>query len=393
MELDRRLIANALGIPLPTGPVAPGPCIPESVNPSLLWTSILEGIAAERSIILADPGWPAAWKAVLIRQAAHAGIPPSILLATSGSTSLPKWCQHDLASLSAAAYGFASRYGKGQLPHAVVVLPQHHVGGILPVLRSAACQGKVHFADYRHPQSFLSAPFPLRQASLSLVPTQLSRILTRPEGAAVLREFGAIFVGGASCPTALLDQASRLDIPLAPCYGATETAAMVTALDPEAFLNGQRGVGQALPHARVSLTQKGRLQIQSAALFRGYLGDPPPDSPIPESARIFLSSDSGRWDENGSLHILARTDRVLISGGELVHPEAVEAAVREALPGCSVTCIGREDPLWGQRVEVVISLPQGLSLDEAVLLEVLRERLPPAAVPKQFHLRSNPLKS
>lgn len=388
MELDPGLIAHALNLAPPLGKNAKGPRVLDARSPLVFWKSLLEALAAGQSVVLPDPSWPAAWRETLLANATADPIPRSILIATSGSTALPKWCRHDLATLGTAAFGFATRYQSHNLAHSVVVLPQHHVGGLLPVLRSAACGGRVHFADYRHPESFQKAPFALRQASLSLVPTQLSRLLRQEEGPATLRAFGAVFIGGASCPMPLLDEACQQQIRLAPCYGATESAAMVTALDPDAFLNGRRGVGQAMPHAAVSLDAEGRLQIQSDALFRGYLDQPPRDP-----AQPYAPSDIGRWDEWGSLHILQRTDRVLLSGGELVHPEAVEAAVKAAIPGATATCIGVTDPLWGHRIELVLTLPPETSLDEPRLLEDLKKRLPPAAVPKRIHLRSGPLKA
>ncbi len=386
MELDLRLISNALGLPFPTSKQAGPVLISEALPPPQLWTTLLEALSSHAPVAIADPGWPEAWNDRLLPLSSSGTGPRDILLPTSGSTSIPKWCRHTIASLSSAAHGFATLYAK-ELPHAVVVLPQHHVGGLMPVLRAAACEGSVYFADYRLPENIQNAPFPLQQASMSLVPTQLKRLLQHPHGVPLLRRFGAIFVGGAACPGELLETARRENIRLAPCYGATETAAMVTVLDPAAFLSGHNGVGQPLPHASILLNEESRILIESPALFKGYLGEPPRDE-----CTAFATSDIGRWDQTGSLHVLKRSDRVLLSGGELVHPEAVEAAARECCPEAIPTCIGVEDPLWGQRVELVLSCPPHLPIQTAQLLLDLKKRLPPAAVPKHIHLRSEHLK-
>ena len=65
---------------------------------------------------------------------------------------------------------------------------------------------------------------------LSLVPTQLQRLLALPAAVAWLRGFRVIFVGGGPVWPELSDAAARAELPVSLSYGLTETAAMVTAL-------------------------------------------------------------------------------------------------------------------------------------------------------------------
>ena len=88
---------------------------------------------------------------------------------------------------------------------------------------------------------------------LSLVHTQLARLMGVPQARAWLRQVAVVWVGGAALPEALSAQARAAGIRLAPCYGATETAAMVSALPPGQFLAGVSGSGQPLADVRLRI--------------------------------------------------------------------------------------------------------------------------------------------
>ncbi len=122
-----------------------------STDPTRFWSELLGAIESGRSAVLIDPGWPEDWKrhAESVASRLDPKPEPRILIPTSGSTGLPKFCIHDTDTLGTAARAYEQRFGKNGVIHSVNILPQHHVGGLMPVLRSAACGGKVHFADYR----------------------------------------------------------------------------------------------------------------------------------------------------------------------------------------------------------------------------------------------------
>jgi O-succinylbenzoic acid--CoA ligase len=91
----------------------------------------------------------------------------------------------------------------------------------------------------RDPEALVEAVvLPDQPVLISLVPTQLARLMAVPQARAWLRQLAVVWVGGAALPEALAAQARSAGIRLAPCYGATETAAMVSALPPGQFLAG-----------------------------------------------------------------------------------------------------------------------------------------------------------
>ena len=64
----------------------------------------------------------------------------------------------------------------------------------------------------------------------------------------------------------------------------------------------------------------------------------------------FLTSDAGRLDEDGRLHVLGRIDDVVISGGVNVPLPAVAARLREHPEVEAVEVLGVPDEEWGTRV-------------------------------------------
>lgn len=376
-------------------------CLPDSVEPSFedaawiridcddpqeFWNRFIGAMKRKIPVVLMDPSWPATWKSHM--QELLEATPPEkgqILIPTSGSSGLPKLCVHDSDTLGFAATAFAKRFQSAGIIHSINVLPQHHVGGLMPVWRSAACEGKSVFANYRDTDLANSTGLPLGQCSLSLVPTQLGRLLQSSRTIQQLKEFGLVLTGGSACPPAILEKARHEGIRLAPCYGMTESAAMVTLLDPDAFLGGETGVGRALPGMSVTIERDGRIGILSESVQRGYQGVHSPFQRKP-----LVTSDVGQVDSAGSLHVLGRADRVINTGGEKVHPEQVEAAALSTGLVDDVQCRGIPDPDWGTRIELTIHPAKGVPDPEASLLEALRELLPPYALPKSILVEDLP---
>jgi O-succinylbenzoic acid--CoA ligase len=68
-------------------------------------------------------------------------------------------------------------------------------------------------------------------------------LINNPDGLRWLQSLDIIWIGGSMLPKDLADKARRKSIKLAPCYGTTETVAMVTCLSPKDFLKGSDSVG------------------------------------------------------------------------------------------------------------------------------------------------------
>jgi O-succinylbenzoic acid--CoA ligase len=265
-----------------------------------------------------------------------------LAIATGGSSGVPRWVRHDEVTMSAAVRGFTAHFGLKRV-NAVDVLPACHVSGFMARVRCAVTGGEYRPWSWKDLEAGRRPALPAGEWVLSLVPTQLQRLLKDEGSVEWLRRFRAVFIGGAALWPELAEAAAVARLPLSVSYGMTETAAMVTALLPEEFLAGQRSNGRVLPHARVGVNDEGVVTIEAESLFRGYW-------PAWREGAKFQTEDLGRLDAAGYLHVLGRRDAVINSGGKKIHPELVEAALRASGEFTDVAVVGVPDAEWGEVV-------------------------------------------
>lgn len=299
-------------------------------------------------VFLRDPRWGEAERTQVL--ALQAGIDPRetkidagwLCIPTGGSSGVIKYARHDERTLGAAAHGFFAHFGFARV-NVVDVLPPWHVSGLMARVRSQL-SGGTHVAwDWRRLQAGERPELARGDWVLSLVPTQLQRLLDSVAAVEWLRRFRVIFLGGGPVWKELADAAAAARLPVSLSYGMTETAAMVAALTPEEFFAGQRSSGRALPHARISLTEEGLIRIEGESVFRGYF-------PSTAESRCFVTQDLGEIELGGFLRVIGRRDAVIISGGEKIQPAEVEAALRATGEFEDVAVIAVPDAEWGQAV-------------------------------------------
>jgi o-succinylbenzoate---CoA ligase len=314
-------------------------------------------------VFLCSPGWTMAERAALRNVTSNLDLRPADLergwlcIPTGGTNSGQRFARHDERTLVAAVRGFCTHFGIEQV-NALDVLPAYHVSGLMARVRCAETGGEHIAWDWKRLETGELPELRTRDGDwvISLVPTQLQRLLTSEPAVAWLRKFRAIFVGGGPVWPELAETAARAELPVSLSYGTTETAAMVAALRPEEFLSGVRSCGTALPHARVALNAEGVVTVAGESLFRGYF-------PAGEVPGEFVTEDLGRFDERGHLHILGRRDAVILTGGKKVHPAEVEAALRASGEFADVAVIGVPDPEWGEAVVACYPAAPGATPD------------------------------
>lgn len=295
------------------------------------------------NIFLSNPSWQVAERSELglLARAEPCAEGGWLMIPSGGAGGGLKFARHDGRTISAAVEGFRAHFAIERI-NSVCVLPLYHVSGFMAWMRSALTGGSFTTWAWKDAES---GRFPARVPSdccLSLVPTQLQRLLGSRAAVDWLRKFSVIFIGGGPSWDSLIEKAAGLDLPLSTCYGATETAAMVAALRPEQFRNGMRGCGFALPHARIDLVD-GVVRIAGESVFRGYF-------PEMRAQRSWTTGDLGSFDTSGSLTILGRRDDIIFTGGQKVVPAEVEAALMRSGEFEDVAVIGLPDPDWGERV-------------------------------------------
>ncbi len=309
----------------------------------------------------------------------------TILIPTGGSSGQLRFVCHTWQTLMASVKGFQSFF-QVQAVHSCCVLPLYHVSGLMQFLRSLTTGGQFTIFPFRTFGARAMTSFDPKDWFLSLVPTQLERLLQAGEGD-WLAQFRTILLGGAPAWPDLCQQARQRRLPLAPTYGMTETAAQVATLHPSDFLQGKTGY-RVSPHAQISIInnqgdplfwgQTGQITLQAESLMTGYY----PASSTAALASSFLTDDLGYFDSEGYLHLCGRVSDKIISGGENIFPAEVEAALRATGGVEDVAVVGLEDKHWGQAVTAVYVPVSTVSLEE--LQHRLRDRLSRYKQPKHW---------
>jgi o-succinylbenzoate---CoA ligase len=309
----------------------------------------------------------------------HAGPAPGpgpggVLVATSGSTGVPRLVALSPAALRASAEATAARLGGPA--RWLLALPADHVAGVQVVVRALLAGAPPVVQDLREgfrPDGFAAATAALGPGRhcTSLVPTQLLRLLDAG-GAALdaLRSYVAVLVGGAALDANLRARAEAAGVGVVATYGMTETA------------GGCVYDGVPLDGVRVRL-DGGRIVLGGPTLATGYLGRLAETAAAfgtdPQGNREFRTGDLGRWVD-GRLEVVGRADDVIVTGGEKVAPVAVERVLTDQ-PGVRAACVvGLPDAEWGEVVAAALVMdvaPQPERLRAAV-----RDALGRAAVPR-----------
>jgi len=207
-------------------------------------------------------------------------------------------------------------------------------------------------------------------AYVSLVPTQLQRLLPEAGPATPLTGFSSVLLGGAAAPAGLLAAARAAGVPVVTTYGMTETC------------GGCVYDGLPLDGVLAEVRADDRIWIGGPVLFSGYRGADGGAS-APRDG-WFRTGDLGRLDASGRLTVRGRADEVINTGGHKVIPGEVAAAL-QTCPGVrDVAVVGQPDPEWGQRVIAVVvpADPADPPAPELLRLHV-RERLPRYAAPSR----------
>ncbi len=277
----------------------------------------------------------------------------ALVVATSGSTGVPKGVVLSHDAVAASARATSARLDVTEEDHWLACLPLSHVGGLSVVTRALHSATRLTVLP-----GFDAAAVDASDATLvSLVATALGRI--DPD------RFRTIVLGGGRPPT---DRPPNT----VTTYGMTETGSGVVY------------DGVPLDGVEVRIDDDGQIGLRCPMLLRCYR-----DGTVPVDAEGWLGTgDLGRWKDDGRLHVEGRSGDLIITGGENVWPDAVEAILADHPDVADVLVRGVDDPEWGQLVEAVV-----VPTDNPPTLEALRNHVkqahPAFMAPRRLRLVSS----
>lgn len=290
----------------------------------------------------------------------------ALIVFTSGSSGPAKGVRLTHANLTASIIASVEAVDHVQDDRWLCNLPLFHVGGAMIPLRSAAVGATVllepGFDAVRSGQMLATGQATIASMVAQTLEATLA-VVDRFEGVK------AVLVGGGPVPEELVQRAVGRGLPALRTYGMTETASQVAT-------ERLPGVGLTAVTGAELRVRGDRIEVRGPMVSPGYLGEP--DRAGDE---WFQTGDRGEVDANGRLAVLGRADTVVITGGENVSPEEVEAVIR-CHPGVAdVVVVGIPDVTWGSMLVAVYEGDAGAGeLDRHV-----RYRLAGFKVPKSWN--------
>ena len=103
-----------------------------------------------------------------------------------------------------------------------------------------------------------------------------------------------------------------------------------------------------------------------------------------DGRRYAVSGDDAQWEPDGTLTLLGRGSTTINTGGEKVHPEEVEQAIKDhpAVYDCIV--VGVPDERWGQTVAVVVQFREDMDATVEELADHARTFVAGYKVPRKL---------
>jgi len=318
------------------------------------------------------------------------------ILYTSGTTGRSKGAMLTHNNLSSNAKTLVKGWAFEQKDVLLHALPIFHVHGLFVALHCAFLSGnKVIFLDKFDADTVIDQ---LPNASVFMgVPTFYTRLLDSK----ILNKQSCknmrLFTAGSAplLEETFNDFTSRTGHVILERYGMSE-AGMITSnpydgdriagsvgfpLDNDVRVVGEDG-------EVVADGEIGILEIKGPNVFKGYWQMPEKTASEFREDGYFITGDMIRKDERGYYRIVGRSKDLIISGGYNVYPKEIESYIDE-MPGILESAVvGRPHPDFGEAV-VVFAIKDGTAtVDEANIIEFVKNKLANFKVPKQVFFLS-----
>lgn len=128
------------------------------------------------------------------------------------------------------------------------------------------------------------------------------------------------------------------------------------------------------------LAKRGRLAL-------GYLGDEAKTActyPIVDGDRYAISGDRARILPGGVVELHGRDSVTIISGGEKVYAEEVEAAIKSHPGVYDCVVAGRPSERWGNEIVAIVRVRDGHDVDDDALLAAAADHIARYKLPKEI---------
>ena len=328
----------------------------------------------------------------------------ALIIYTSGTTGQPKGAVSTHANIGAQVASLVSAWKWRSDDRLLLVLPLHHVHGIINGL---GCVMAVR-ASCELPSRFDAGQIWTRLASgevsvFTAVPTIYRRLIaawdeaspdTRSEWSGGAARVRLMMSGSAALPVSTLERWKHITgHTLLERYGMTELGMVLS--NPLEGLRRPGTVGTPLPDVEVRLVddsgtmvadgEPGEIEVRGPNVFLEYWRRPE------ETSTAFRGGWFRTGDvalvEDGYYRLLGRNSVDIIkTGGYKVSAIEIEEALREhpVIADCAV--VGVPDDEWGERVVAAIEVSPGEKAELEEIASSAKQRLAPYKVPRVFRV-------
>lgn len=324
----------------------------------------------------------------------------SVLMYTSGTTSLPKGVMLSFGDFTAYVVGTVDMADGEPRGAALLCVPLYHIAGATNIMTSVWTGRKLVLLTQFDAGEWLDAVERERVTHAFVVPTMLKQVLDHPRFASTdLSSLTNLSYGGAPMPFPVIRRALE-SFPkgcgFVNAFGQTETTSTLTVLGPddhrltgdaasdEVVLRRLHSIGRPLPDVEIKVADElgnelpanatGEILVRTPRVMKGYAGD------VEGGARMepdgFLHTrDLGYVDDDGYVFLVGRQDDMIIRGGENIAPAEVESILQGHSAIEEVAVLGLPSVEWGQIVAAAVVLRPGSQASPEELSEYCRSRL------------------